>query len=159
MLVEVEGRKHPLVNVEASQRLIKQTTDLGRASNGQNAKSATGSTGSSVAVIKALSDEALAGEMKLAMLHKAQYDAKQTELDYRRDAGDLIDAEMVRLAVTGISTGLRQNLERLPDRLADKLCLMTDRLEVQKYISTELDLAMADMAEAIKNNAVIYENG
>ena len=142
-LVLVEESGKVFVNLEATQRLIANTTDYRRAGNGANAKAGAGMQSVSLAV----GSEDLQAAIMKSRAHEAEYRALQTELDYRKQAGSLVEAEKVRLAMTNIGADLRQTLERLPDRLSDKLSLMSNPLEIHKHLTDELDLALMEIAK------------
>lgn len=145
VLIEVEGRKHPKINVEASQRLIKNTTDLSRAENGKNAG------GSSLAVGQTLTDDELSQKMKVARVHQAEQDAMMAELNLKEKAGEFVLAPLVDQTIVAVAVDIRMGLERIPVRVAANLCDMTDRTEIEKFLSESIDEVLADLAENIRN--------
>lgn len=148
-----EGRKKPLIDSVASEKLIASTTDFARAENGANAKPGV----KSKAVEKFIDASDLDGEIKRSRAHEAEYRALQTELDFKKESGELVDAQLVKVAVASIAVELRQGLERMPDRLADKLCLMVDPLEVHKFLAVQFDELMKDVSASIFSEEVLKD--
>lgn len=151
VLIEKPGRKKPMVNVEASVRLYQNTMDMAKAGNGRSQKNGRGSLPAS----SAINDEQLLAEVKQSQAHEMKFKALQTELKYLKEAGELVEADLVKLTVTNIFTDVRLGLERLPDRIADKLSTMEDPLSIHEFLTKELDAAMLDISEALKHNTII----
>nr|BDD46996.1 hypothetical protein 5 [Piscirickettsiaceae bacterium] len=145
VLVDVPGRKYPKVNVEASQRLIKNTTDISRAENGRNAG------GKSKAVSQSLTDDELTYKMKVARVHREEQEAMMAELKLKVEAGELVMAALVDQTIVSVAADLRMSLERLPNRVAAKLCEMCERVEIEKYLLESVDEILADLAESIRS--------
>lgn len=110
--------KNGLVDVEASQLLIKQTEDANRddvkarhelARNGQvNALSTKKTT------IKNI-DHVTFSEGRAKEQH---YKSLQAELDYRKSIGELVAVQEMQMAVADVITTFRQSLENMPHLLA-----------------------------------------
>ena len=145
VLVEVEDRKLPKINVEASQRLIKNTTDLARAENGKN------SGGSSLAVGQTLTDDELSQKMKVARVHREEQEAMLAELNLKEKAGEFVLAPLVDQTIVSVAVDIRMGLERIPARVAGKLCEITNRSEIEKFLNESIDEVLADLSENIRN--------
>ena len=145
VLVPVSGRKHPLVNVEASVRLIAQTTDMDRATSGENAG------GMSLAVSQALDDDAVMSELKKARLHRERQEAQLAELKLKVEASELVEAALVDRTITTVAADIRLALERLPARVSSKVAALSDRLEVEQVLLKSVDEVLEDLAESIRS--------
>ena len=149
VLVPVSGRKHPLVNVEASQRLIAQTTDMDRATSGENAG------GMSLAVSQALDDDAVMSELKKARLHRERQEAQLAELKLKVEASELVESALVDRTITTVAADIRLALERLPARVSSKVAALSDRLEVEQVLLKSVDEVLVDLAESIRSQRLL----
>lgn len=147
VLIPVEGRKYPLVNVEASQRLIANTTDPARAENGK----INNPNGGSLAVAQFLSDDQLTHKMKVARAHREESEALLAELTLKEKAGELVLASLVDQTIVSVAADIRLSLERLPAKTSSVLSEMTSRVEIEKYLMQSIDEALIDLAQNIRN--------
>lgn len=150
VLVHKEGRKKPLINVEASQRLIKNTTDLARAENGKNAKTAKDKLAGSLAVNAMLAEDELAGKLKAATVHRAESEALMAELKLNQEAKEFVHAQLVDITIGAVAAEIRLGLERLPSKVSGKIASMTDRIEIEKDLMAAIDEVLADLANNIR---------
>ncbi|WP_319557921.1 hypothetical protein [Thiomicrorhabdus sp.] len=150
VLVEQDGRKKPLINVEASKRLIKNTTDLARAENGRNAKTAKDKLAGSLSVISMLAEDELTSKLKTATVHKAESEALMAELKLNQEAKEFVHAKLVDITIGSVASEIRLGLERLPSKVSGKLASMTDRIEIEKDLMSAIDEVLADLANNIR---------
>lgn len=81
--------------------------------------------------------------------HKAtteEWRAKQAELDYRRDAGELVSKREAELRFENVARRARQRLEAIPDRLAAQLAAEMDPAEVHRKLREEIRVACSELA-------------
>lgn len=75
---------------------------------------------------------------------------KKAELDLRERAGELVEADRVRLGVTACAAQTRSALERLPDMVAPRLAVETDESAIVAMLSGEIDMVLADLATRLR---------
>jgi phage terminase Nu1 subunit (DNA packaging protein) len=73
-------------------------------------------------------------------------EARMAQLRLRVMAGELVEAERVRRAITTLAAMARSGFERVPDKLAERLAVLTDAHECHALIATEIDQVLADLA-------------
>jgi phage terminase Nu1 subunit (DNA packaging protein) len=151
-LVDVPGKKLPLINVTASQRSIKSYTDIARAGNGKNAKAGAGS----LAVGQTLNDDELSQKMKVARVHREEQDAMMAELNLKEKAGELVQAALVDKTITAVASDIRLALERIPTRLSVQLTEMTDRVAIEQLLTQSIDEVLTDLADNIRRQRQDY---
>ena len=60
--------------------------------------------------------------------------------------GELVNAERVRHAITTLAATARSGFDRVPDKLAERLAVLTDAHECHALIATEIDQVLTDLA-------------
>jgi hypothetical protein len=73
-------------------------------------------------------------------------EARMAQLRLRVMAGELVDADRVRRVVTTWAATARAGFERIPDKLAERLAVMTAPNECHALIALEIDQVLADLA-------------
>jgi hypothetical protein len=150
VLVQVDGRE--LVDFERSDRLVEDTTDQGRARNGDNARpqpaeaSAPEDTPApGAAVLEGGGGGAAApeGPDVGAIFRKAQaqervYNAKTAELAYRKAVGELVDRATTERTVFDLFRVLRDQAFNVPQRAAARVIGLADVNEVERILAEEL---------------------
>lgn len=139
VMEEVNGKL--MVNVEASDLKIMQTA-------GQGQSLVQGTSKSSLALFSGSTN---AERLINATVHEKEYKALQQEMIFKKECGELVEVERVRLAFGAIGAELRQALERLPDRLADQVATMSDATEIHKVLSVEFDQMLLDLVARLNN--------
>jgi phage terminase Nu1 subunit (DNA packaging protein) len=134
LVMEVVNGKS-LVNVEASDVKIMETA-------GQSQSLVQGTSKSSLALFSGGTN---AERLINATVHEKEYKALQQEMMFKKECGELVEVERVKLAFGAIGAELRQALERLPDRLADQLATMSNATEIHKVLSVEFDQMLLDL--------------
>jgi len=138
---EVDGKQ--VVDFEMSDRLVRNTTDLGRAGNGRNA-SPTATPSRPVAPL------AESGKVdaifRQAQAQERAFAAKIEELKYKEMAGQLIRADAVRAAWAKRIASTRDALLQIPHRLAPVLAAESDLERVGQILEDELRLALAELS-------------
>lgn len=113
---EVDGKQ--VVDFELSDRLVRNTTDLGRAGNGRNASPAAEPT----RPVAPLADRGRVDVIfRQAQAQERAFAAKLEELKYRELAWQLIRVDAVRAAWASRITLARDALLQIPHRLAPVL--------------------------------------
>ncbi len=142
VLRDVGGRQ--VVDFDLSDRLIRNTADLGRARNGANA--APGRAPS--APIAPLADGGRVDAIfRQAQAQERAFIAKKTELEYRKMAGELVSADEVRNEVARLAASLRESILQLPSRLATILGAESDAGKCHELLDSELRQVLQQLAE------------
>jgi hypothetical protein len=138
----------PVVDFELSDRLVRNTTDLGRANNGTNASAAKAEPS---APIRPVADGGrLDVVFRQAQAQERAYTAKLVELEYRERIGELVRRAVVERELSGRLVALRESLEVLADRLAALVAAESDQAVCRRLIRDEHRKALASFAEQLQ---------
>ena len=145
VVVTVDGKE--MVDFELSKKLIRNTTDPAKADNGANAKPGAGS--------RVVMDVGVGNKLDLtykqARTHEAAFRAKLTELEFRQRDGLLVDAGKVRRAAVNIAAMARSALEKIPDKIAERVAAESDAQQCHALLCAEIDMVLADLSGACRN--------
>ena len=152
VMVDVGGK--PMVDVEASERLIAATADPAKAhmagvNEGQRAIHRGTVTppplpqGDSYRSNTTDSKNATYMQAKTA---REVYEAKNAQLEYEERTGKLIKVDAVRAAWAAKITGARDALLQIPSRIAPVLAATTDLVEVTALLEAELRQTLAELS-------------
>lgn len=134
-----------VVDFDLSDRLVRNTTDLGRANNGANA----GHDRPASLPVQPLQD---AGRVDIigrqAQVQERVFNAKLAELEYREKIGELIKAADVRAAWSKRAASLRESMLQIPARLSPLLAAEQDQAKCHEILQAELHMVLAQVAEA-----------
>lgn len=82
---------------------------------------------------------------------RAQAEAAIADMRARRLAGELVDADRVRRAVTAMAAATRAGFDCIPDKLADRLAASADPAACHALLAAEIDQVLADLSNAARN--------
>lgn len=144
IVMQQDGDKR-VVNFDLSDRLIRNTTDMGRARNGANA--------GAQAPTAPIADVAAGPGRVDVIFRQAQaqervFGAKLAELDYRKAVGELVRTDAIRAALASVISATRDALMQLPARLAPVLAAEADAARVHDVLQAELYQALQQLAAA-----------
>jgi hypothetical protein len=71
--------------------------------------------------------------------------AKSMQLDYRKKCGELVEKDRVIGEVIGGAVAIRQVLERLPNRLSERLAAETDPERCHAVLTEEIEAAFIEL--------------
>lgn len=74
-------------------------------------------------------------------------EARMAQLRLRVMAGDLVEAARVRRAITTLAATARAGFERIPDKLAERLAILSAANECHALLSAEIDQVLGDLAD------------
>lgn len=80
---------------------------------------------------------------------RENFQAKLAELEYRRQAGELVELAAVQATVADICTVLRSGLETLPDVLAPQIAPVTDESIVRARLAEEVELLLGQVEHRV----------
>jgi hypothetical protein len=130
---EVDGKQ--VVDFELSDRLVRNTTDLGRAGNGRNASPEAAPTRPVAPLVE---DDKSVAILRRAQAQERAFAAKIEELKYKEMAGQLIRIDAVRAAWAKRIASARDALLQIPHRLAPVLAAESDLERVSQLLEDEL---------------------
>lgn len=144
-LVIQEENGKPVVNFEMSDRLVRNTTDMGRAGNGR----AAAADGASTRPVAPLADgERTDVTFRRAQAHERAFAAKIEEWKYRELAGELIRVSSVEAVWSASMAAMREHLLQLRARLAPQLAIESDAAVIEGILELEHNKALQHMAAA-----------
>ena len=138
---EVDGKQ--VVDFELRDRLVRNTTDMGRAGNGRNASPNAAPTRPVAPLAETGRVDAL---FRQAQAQERAYAAKIEELKYKEMAGQLIRIDAVRAAWAKRITSARDALLQIPHRLAPVLAAESDMERVAQMLEDELRQVLDELS-------------
>jgi transcriptional regulator with XRE-family HTH domain len=91
------------------------------------------------------------GEYAAAKTRREQAEASLAELKLRQQAGELIDAGKAFKAITDAATLIQSSIERVADKLAERVAAEADPDACHRIIKTECDAILADTSAAVRS--------
>ena len=136
-IVTVERDGKTVVNFDASDRMVRNTTDLGRAANGKNAGG--GTKFAEIAASAPVADYFGGGRFDV-LYRKAQtqekvFNAKLAQLEFEKASGKLIERDRASAGAFSAFRQLRDALGVLPRKVAPAAAVATDVREVEALIA------------------------
>ena len=136
-IVTVERDGKTVVNFDASDRMVRNTADMGRAANGKNAGG--GTKFAEIAASAPVSDDLGGGRFDV-LYRKAQtqekiFSAKLAQLEYEQACGKLIERDRASAGAFTAFRQLRDALGVLPRKVAPAAAVATDVREVEALIA------------------------
>lgn len=139
---EINGKK--LIDVELTDRLIRNTTDMSKAGNGANA--APGRAPS--AAIAPIADGGKVDAIfRQAQAQERAYNAKMAELDYKKAIGEVVLAADVEAELSRVFATFREAMMQIPSRVAAVVAAESDEAKVHRLIADEIRGALLQLKE------------
>jgi phage terminase Nu1 subunit (DNA packaging protein) len=98
-------------------------------------------------------------DINVSRAKREHHEANLAELKERQVLGELVDASRVRRVVTSWAAMARSALEKMPDKLSDRLAAETDPVACHALITSEMDLVLADLAAGARNIKLDADDG
>lgn len=154
VFVDVDGKQR--VNFELTDRLVLNTSDVGRSRNGGNAKrtreASAGDTGfpesrsasqergdrGESPVVPAPVDDPVLLATRQAKAKTAVYEAMTAELNHKKAIGELVDKKAAERTVFDMFRTLRDHVFQAPQRAAARCMGVTDMREIERVIDEEV---------------------
>lgn len=141
---EVNGRR--VVDFEMSDRLVRNTTDMGRARNGANAK--PGSVPS--APLQPIADSGRVDAIfRQAQAQERAYHAKLAELEWKKAVGELVPAADVTAELSRVFATFREAMQQIPGRVAAVLAAESDQGRIHDVLDGEIRGALLHLKERV----------
>ncbi len=143
IVMQQDGDKQ-VVNFDLSDRLIRNTTDMGRARNGANA--------GAQAPTAPIADVAAGPGRVDVIFRQAQaqervFGAKLAELEYRKAVGELVRADDVRASLSRRAAAFREGLLQIPARLSAVLAAENDEARVHAALDAEIRTVLLQLTD------------
>lgn len=145
-LVMRQDGDRQVVDFELSDRLIRNTADLGRARNGANAAPGRAPSAPLAPVADAGRVDAI---FRQAQAQERAFNAKKAELEYRKMAGELVPVDEVRNEVARLAVSLREAILQVSSRLAAVVAAESDTGRCYELIDAELRQALQQIADKV----------
>lgn len=91
----------------------------------------------------------IAYDLQLARAKRETHEANIAEMKERQKAGELVELVAVEKTSADIFAQTRNALERIPDKLAERLAAETDTFACRELLITEIEQTLADLAAAL----------
>lgn len=150
-LVERDEGGKRVIDFDLTDRLIRNTTDLGRARNGVNAK--PGST-PSLPVAPIADSGRVDAIFRQAQAQERAYNAKIAEIKYRERAGELVRMADVTAEYTRLLVALRETFMQMPSRVVPLLVADPTAAAMEIVLRTEITTALRVVADAEEKHGV-----
>lgn len=98
-------------------------------------------------------------DINVARAKREHHEANLAELKERQVLGELVDASRVRRVVTSWAAMARSALEKIPDKLSDRLAAETDPVSCHALMTAEMDLVLADLAAGARSIKLDSDDG
>jgi len=147
LVVVQDAAGKDIVDFAMSDRLVRNTTDMGRARNGENASPGRAPSAPLEPVVASGRVDAI---FRQAQAQERAYLAKITELEYRERFGELVRASDVRAAMSKRAAGLREALLQLPARVVPLLAANPDPGAMDKLLRAEIVTALAQLVGEVQ---------
>lgn len=88
-------------------------------------------------------------DLHLARAKRETHEANIAEMKERQYAGELVELQAVEKANADIFVQTRNALERIPDKLAERLAAESDPFACRELLTTEIEQTLTDLATAL----------
>lgn len=143
-LVEREQEGKRLVDFDLTDRLVRNTTDMGRARNGANASP---DRAPSVPIAPIADGGRVDAIFRQAQAQERAYNAKLAELEYKRAIGEVVSAADVEAELSRVFAAFREAMMQIPARVSAVLAAETDPAKVAETLNDEIRRALLQLKE------------
>lgn len=143
-LVEREQEGKRLVDFDLTDRLVRNTTDMGRARNGANASP---DRAPSVPIAPIADGGRVDAIFRQAQAQERAYNAKLAELEYKRAIGEVVSAADVEAELSRVFAAFREAMMQIPARVSAVLAAETDAAKVADTLTDEIRRALLQLKE------------
>jgi hypothetical protein len=143
VLREENGRQ--VVDFDLSDRLVRNTADMGRVRNGANASPGRAPSAPLAPVAESGRVDTI---FRQAQAQERAYSAKLVELQYREAVGELVKVSDVRAETARLAAALRESILQLPARLTPVLAAESDPAKLHDLLERELHQVLAQLTHS-----------
>ena len=143
-LVEREQEGKRLVDFDLTDRLVRNTTDMGRARNGANASPDRAPSTPIAPIADGGKVDAI---FRQAQAQERAYNAKMAELDYKKAIGEVVLAADVEAELSRVFATFREAMMQIPSRVAAVVAAESDEARVHRLIADEIRGALLQLKE------------
>ena len=143
-LVEREVNGKRMVDFELTDRLVRNTADLGRARNGANAAPGRAPSTPIAPLAESGKVDAI---FRQAQAQERAYNAKLAELEYKRAIGEVVSAADVEAELSRVFAAFREAMMQIPARVSAVLAAETDAAKVADTLTDEIRRALLQLKE------------
>lgn len=146
LVVVKDAAGRDVVEFEMSDRLVRNTTDMGRARNGANASPGRAPS----TPVEPVSGGSGRADViyRQAQAQERAYQAKMAELEYRRRVGELVPAAEVRAEHARLLASIREAFSQLPARVVPLLVARPSADEMDLLLRREINSTLSHLADA-----------
>lgn len=141
---EINGKK--LVDVDLTDRLVRNTTDMSKARNGANASPARSPSTPIAPIADGGKVDAI---FRQAQAQERAYNAKLAELEWKRAIGELVPAADVTSELARVFAAFRESMQQIPGRLSAVLAAENDQARVHELLDGEIRTALLHLKERV----------
>lgn len=149
VVVRSDGR----VDVEASDKVWDRKTDAMQSARANAPKRRRALEDSAPPVDGAPPVSRVIYDFEAARAKRETHAANISEMEERRRAGELCETSSVLMTMTTIGSNFRTALERVADKLADRLAAEADPHTCHQIITTEITQALDQLAKDCESKA------
>lgn len=143
VLREHEGKE--VVDFELSDRLVRNTADLSKVRNGENAQRDRAPS----APLAPLAETGRADVIfRQAQAQERAYNAKLAELNYRERVGELVRLDDVKAEQSRLLASIREVFLQLPSRVTPLLAAASGPAEIEAALRKEIAAALQMIVES-----------
>ena len=139
LVVVKDDAGRDVVDFAMSDRLVRNTTDMGRARNGANASPGRAP---SVPLEPVSSGGRVDAIYRQAQAQERAYAAKMAEIDYKKAIGELVVAADVHAELARVFATVKEALLQIPARLSAVLAAESDQERVHETLQSEIHAAL-----------------
>lgn len=135
-----------VVDFAMSDRLVRNTTDLGRSRNGENA---AGGHAPSAPVEPVAGAGRVDAIFRQAQAQERAYHAKLAELEWKKAIGELVPAADVTSELARVFATFREAMQQIPGRVAAVLAAESDQARIHEVLDGEIRGALLHLKERV----------
>jgi hypothetical protein len=146
LVVVKDDAGRDVVDFEMSDRLVRNTTDMGRARNGANAS--PGREPSAPLEPVASASGRVDAIYRQAQAQERAYMAKMAELEFRKRVGELVPAAEVASEHARLLASIREAFSQLPARVGPLLVARPDAESMDLLLRQEINATLTHLGDA-----------
>ena len=94
--------------------------------------------------------DAVCYDLNVSRAKREHHEANIADMKERQMAGSLVEADRVTRIVTEWAALARSAMERIPDKLADRVASLSDTVECHELMTAEIDQVLVELASSAR---------